>query len=844
MASVLVGHALNKLACNYNALLKSTYTLPRITILGGAFASFKSAFNSFDLPTKNTYYHLYELHLDSQDIFGVNGLYKNTWYTLASVYQSTHMRFSILTATGGIMHLSLCYLRVKANGTLIIAVPVITKINSTPDAALILEVFYNDYYTRTDAAGSVSIVSGTIGSSQDSIALQATISSLSSVAGSSLVYILNGRRVYGLSIASLSKGDYYEVISEQSVYKVVDFKYSTLLGFNSTLDAKQKFLLHYDGNDSGMIDHYKHVDIVLMDVVTNKGAVVAQLTEDTIRMITHRDYAISCSVLASYLPVFSESNALDNLYLRLVIHRPARQYTVDSYRGRLDYLYKLTARQYYTVLRSPGLLPAWSAPVLEASDYAKLMRQEYAATTQEVVESAYGYPYISKTFAANPVKPDASGYITRPIAFQSPSTAFEYDANGVLLGYYALNTQIVNVRPVYAGCAYVEFIEGIGQATLDEMYDSDVLTYQSNYHYRAYIRYLNNPSVDPSVWADVTDTALFSNRAWAGDALTYATKRLVRSDRNFLLYSTPLTAVMGNYSHQVTYRKVSGGSTVSSGAPVPLLDYDFFLNGHPLIKDVDYRFKHPVFTLCTSKYLKATGENTLMVRGTGFCKNDMTIREDDESGIVFNGVISKNSNVYPYSDTCNRIIVGGKMIMDDPGIYAETTNNGPLVNGEPYAIKERATPLIGILLKNDPWKFYETCKQEERAVMAFVNTQMGEANTATLNFTTGKYPLYSPFITYLITALKSGIYPDTLISTLVTKNDMDTVVNDFSNLLPFDPVTIPGLDLNYFDIFPLPFKAVASLTTAQFNFLMRVIAVYCANRIYTQGMIAINNGAH
>ena len=126
-------------------------------------------------------------------------------------------------------------------------------------------------------------------------------------------------------------------------------------------------------------------------------------------------------------------------------------------------------------------------------------------------------------------------------------------------------------------------------------------------------------------------------------------------------------------------------------ATIPPRRLDLWLNGHPLIENLDYYVNWPEVTIVNKSYLNPEAEQWIEVRGTGFCNSDMTMDEARESGFVEHGYLSHDRQYDVRDDKVVSIVVAGKLGHRDQLSFAEdnlgVAIEGP-ANGSPYAVRE------------------------------------------------------------------------------------------------------------------------------------------------------------
>ena len=496
-------------------------------------------------------------------------------------------------------------------------------------------------------------------------------------------------------------------------------------------------------------------------------------------MVTYKDYAFVTNYLAPYFTNFPTTNQA-NLYLRLHIRYSGAEHTPIADSNQTNYLMQLPDTQLIqAMVGSLSNVPVWQAASLENSAYTALMRSSYNQITQPLVEQAYGYTKANWVLGQTPITiPPETTSVTLPPAFQLGATSFEYNAAGVLLGYYAVAANSLTYSIVNTSCTNVEFVSGVGGTTLDEYYDLVPVTVTPGNNYRYYI-YAPNLATGITSWVDATDTGDYvitgSVSNWSPTVPSGVLKRLVRSDKRFLLYQATLTPVDGLLVHQLTYTQNTLSGQLQSGVTIPLGELDVWLNGYSLVEGVDFIFNFPMISIISKEYLSTTpGPQTLTIRFTGFCNSSLETTPLNEVGYVYNGVLSANGAYDLHSDRVQRIVIAGAMVPVADVSFIENTTTGSLVDGAPYSIRDVVNPLNN-LIDQDPYAFYTASKSVEKTVSNYLTVATPQVTASPINPITDKYVLYSPFIGkiiydltqgYIVNSQLDGAYSDSLVMQL------------------------------------------------------------------------------
>ncbi|MCB1715928.1 MAG: hypothetical protein KDK05_12440 [Candidatus Competibacteraceae bacterium] len=515
------------------------------------------------------------------------------------------------------------------------------------------------------------------------------------------------------------------------------------------------------------------------------------------------------------------------------------------------YLEKMSDTQIVSAMTGVNAnVPVWQAANLEASAYPRLMRSSYNQITSTLVEEAYGYAHTNAVLGQSvlPVVTDGgTAQVVVPPAFQYNSTAFEYDSAGLLIGYYNVVTNTLLYYPTNGTCAMVEFVEGIGGKVLDEIYDVRPTTISPINNYRWYIK-VPNTTTGTNQWQDVTNQpgyysvdAGVSN--WKNDSLLNIISRTVRSDKNFLLYQTVLNPSDGVLIHALNYTQNTMSGQLAAGLQIPLGELDLWLNGHSLILGIDYVVNFPTITIFSKKYLvNAPGPQTLTVRSTGFCKSDLTPTAVNEVGYVWNGLLSADGEYDLHDGKVQRVVVGGALRLPSSVAYVENASTGSDVDGTPYSIRDYVNPLNG-LIDIDPYTYYYDNLAVEGAVSDYLTMAVPQQLASPINPITTKYPLYSPFIGKIISALNAGIINDPGLVNQYPDSYVTQLCAPYTHLLAGDPIAAKNLpDLRYCSIDPHWLSTAITMNANNYRFITNVVRIYANNIVDLSTALVINSG--
>lgn len=827
--------------------------LPRLTPAGGVLGTYNVLRDSYTLPNQTSFFHLYMIggrHPNLVNLFDVRG----SWELLSDACNQICMVANLYNSVGiEVPRTRAWYFLNTDDNNIVLAVEINLNLPVSWDTdTLYLRTYRNPYFANPlySSIAKLHVGGGLMTSIAMIAALQTEIAAIqqSNTYTGGLYFFVNGRKVGAITSLNTVIGSVAEYVYDSSIYRAVDFHISSLPSFLSIMDNKTKYLLHASSVGvtawDGQIDYQDNIDMYLINASTQVGCYVHKNAADTLRQVSFRDYSVATEYLQAYYNSFSDVNGnlvIANLYLRLHIrYDGVPQYPTED-ANRLHYLLQLSDTQQQAALVGQNAnINAWNAASLEQSAYTQLMRATRQNVTLALAEGAYGYSVANLRLAPNlqvPALNNGTLQVTVPIAFSQAAyaaTCYEYDVNGLLLGYYPVSAGTAIYTCANPTAKLCEFIEGTLTVTLDEVYGENPTITTAGNNYRCYMKTIVN-GVTAANWTDVTGTNAYTN---TGGVITWPAagnpNRLVRSDKTFLGYAVVLNPTDGVLQHTLKY-KLNGGNGSLVNVTIPLGELDVWLNGHALVPGIDFFYTFPTITVVSKAYLNsAPGPQTLTVRYTGFCKPDLSSQKVEETGFVWNGVVGIDHARTVHFSKSERVIVGGRTLTPGTVPYLENVASGNLTNGQPYAIREYLNPLNG-LIDQEPYAYYAVDLATDVVVSAYLTLQLGNPATSPLNPITQKYHLYSPFICKILYALLNGNITSSQVAGTYTDETVRTLCSPYTYLLSSDPVTVQNTpDTRYVIIDPHWLTTVVSVTADSYRFLNNVV------RIYSNGLVTLS----
>jgi len=828
----------------------------KLTGYRGVINSLKIQWTTVAMPTTADRYHVYQIGQENPMLLGFFP-YKQTWTKISDVCEQMKMIVDLYSANGIQLPRTLSYYQVMENKNLIIAVKEQPGIDFSQDTEdLYMRVYSNVYFgserADTSTTGNyIKVAGGLMGDNAAILALQSLNISYAALPGYVYAFV-NGFKVSNIDMITTTVGDIAEIVFDSSIYTVKEWQIKDLSTFNSTLDGKYKYILHYTGAGELDIDYQADIDVFIYLKDSNgrhKGVFFNKNNVDAMRQLTHRDYSLCVPYVLAYADARLEWTQPQELYIALHIRHSANARTLVYNSNRIHELYKLTDADISGALAGiNAVVPVWTADALESSGYTEIMRQTLLGVTSTLVEKAYGYNSISQILANTPSFTQVSSgskMFALPYGLMNQSVGYEYDVNGKLLGWAThVNGGTYTAR--YFDAALVEMITGTFDTLLDETYGVATQTLDPSANYRMY----TCPIVSgqpTNVWTDVTGSANYtvvSNQlTWLVNSASFYT--LVRSDKTFLGYSLDLYANNGSLEFSLVHQQYRGSTIESWVMQIPMGELAIWVNGYPLIENIDYIVQFPRIVIINKQFLVNPDSATqhVDIRFTGFCAADMSRTPIEDYGFVINGLLSKNGKFNIRDDKVLRIVAGGALY-DRSELKFSEDNTGVAIdalNGVPYQITDIIPPFRGLTDQTN-YELRVPALVIDKEIEDYLTTKLPEPPLISPSPILTLYQLYSPFCSRIISDLKNGYLTD---DRIIGKQYTDAVVRDicspYEYLLAYDP-TQDALypDENFTVIHPTDLFVTVELQAFMYVFMMRVVTIYTQNRVNLSHFVQIS----
>lgn len=843
-------HAYKNVWCTPDQDNQLIIKLAKISALGGVKTKAKVLWKTEYLPDNTSFWNVYQIGQVHPLILGLFPMSHN-WVKFSDTCNEQKMIADIYTDSGVNIPRFQTYYKYNEDRNLIVAVKKNPKVafDFNKDD-IYLRVYTNQFFNTlrsNNVTDFIKVEGANPLTTQAILDFQTLYNTYSSLEGATNVFV-NGFKVDTVDLINVAVGDIVEFVYDSSIYKVIDFRVGDLLEFSSTLDLKKKYLLHYSGADNGVIDYQDDIDVFLLREVGNarhKGLYYHKNQADALRNITHRDYSIIVPYIVNYNRVFQANQTTQpvlstaDIYVRLHIRKSGYHRPLVFEHNRIHEMYKMDDENIVkSMLGIDSTVTNWRAEVLEESGYSEIMRSECRDVTNDLVQKAYGYNAISKILGDTPQNTydfSSKKAVDVPYGLQTGSTAYEYGADGLLLGWY-LHPVGARYTCVNNSTHRVEFINGIGGDHLEEHYNVHNAPAPNKHSYRVY-ECKTMSGVADNKFKDITGVIgkykIENNRFIWLDS-NPSNYPMLRSNARFLAKDLSINVTKGEVKFALTQLQKRGASWSEWIMHVPMGEIDVFLNGKSLIKNLDYIVQFPNVVIINKEYLvnPATEAQKIHVRHMGFCKYDLTLDEFGDYGFIVHGLLSNNNKYDIRDDKVLRVTVGGALKARDDLVFSEFHQGVSVINalnGQPYQVKDIVVPFRG-LTQDDTYNLREKSILVDKVVSDYLTLKIPQPARGNPSAIVDRYEVFSPFCNKVIYDLDSDAL---LIEDKVYKDqEIFDLCKKYEPLMKFDPTSQEfEVDDRFVIVHPHNLGFVVNLPLYKYRFLQQVVRIYNRNKV-------------
>lgn len=861
MDKFLVEHAKANVWCSPRQDRRLVIRPARVTRIRGVSRNFFLGRRNYDLPDSTNTYHVFQIGAIGAINYNLPDD-KLVWHSLQWLGNNRHLLGRLYTHYGLTLPRKDVWVLFTEDRNILIAVkdcrPAIDIEVATE--GLILELYTNAYFNSLRSSGETSTIKvfgrdvRTVTDRSQMVSLYTQLSA--DTTGVAYAFI-NGKKVSVFNSLTIALGDVVELVFDSSIYHTATFNVVDLETFNSTLDSMSKYIIHPEKTTPvGETIEYKD-DLDIWLEVTKGNQVVSyyyqQSQDDSVRMLTHRDYSIPVSYLTNYVNDIDDFDSIDDLRLVVQYRHSGWRRQLQPDANRILELYKLSDTDILQAMQGiDATMPEWSAAGLEESSYPLIMRSLSTDITTDMVMDGYGYGAVSRTASNSNVQlvvNDAGVYTgTLPYLCRNGATVYEYSAGGLLLGIHRHNGGSSTWVAKNTQTRHIEAFQNKAKAGWDQYQGIDQVTMIPGVDYRLYKTPNYPEGYLTDQWVDVTDQEGTDYEIvngvinWLLDPTAWMT--CVRTNVHHCQYNQVVARTAGVLEFDLIEAfDVGGGPLADDDAgdntriaeiPCGKIDLWDMVSGRYLISGLDYVLKWPKVVITNKRYVNGDAPTTtIAVRMSGFCNSDLSIPAREEFGYVKYGRLSRNAQFNLRDDRVMQFVADGRTYLQSSVRFEEDAVRvgAALTNGAPYQIDPHYVTIGGVTDQGteDP---RATSLDLDSRISDYLTVRIPETVETTPSPIPERYPVFSPFCKAAITLVKSGVIPASLIEGSYNNTDIAGHMAPYLWLLDHDPTQVANLpDQNHVAIHPHDSFNTIELNIYEYAFVERVISLYLADRV-------------
>lgn len=864
MDNYLLRYAIDNVWCNPAVDDQFTYALQQLTPRYGVRSDYVVEQIRYFMPTNNNrdYYHVYQIGQVIPANIGLGLLPRDTWTPLKDL-ASKHLTLVNAHQTNGIRYSqSETYVMITSRSNLLVAIKVNDQFPALDDNQIYLHLYHNAFF-ETERSGIMNLrwihTDCIVAANQAAIrSLQLRIMTTLAEKGGIGMYFVNGRPVNEISIVTAAPGDHCDFILDPSIRKEIVLPIEDLKVFNSTLDTQRKYIIHYNDPTVQTIEFYDDITVFLTKDTTAagswKGVTYHHNDGIWLRQLTHKDYSMPVAKVQELASENPEWKDLSGLVVRMYTRHSGYDRELIADVSRIWELYRLTSAQILDCMTGVDAHnPIWRAENLEQSNYVQFMSADpkfiYPITfnepelnsqakidAQNFAGEVFGYYGVGKLMANNPAKvlPDPNTGVKRAdlaYYYWRDATAFEYDAKGNLLGHY-YHAGGRNYYPTNVECEMVECVTGKGSDNLHGVYGNGTVPLKFGYNFRIYITKVWG-GIPTNEWKDITDDperdkyGFYDNDVyipkwvWTIPAKEYL--GYVRTDENFYLKEIRFTDKPGVIRLQIAAWEDLGAGLVNKPMEIPFGQLDLIFNNRALVFGLDYYTEGELIVISNLEYRTNTGEQVLLVRGSGFCSVDLKRYPPSEVGFVEYGILSNDNDYQIHAHKMQRIIVDGHYRAYSDVVFEEDQNGFVIKderNGSPYQIQTPQVTLKSVF--KDDLKALTEDAERDRTTSEAMGYYFPRRPRDKPDDIERHYHVYSCYSQKILTEILAGKLKPPFVNGRYSDQDIANQLKPYDWLKPFD-ILNREYNTNHVMVYPHWFEDPIGLTNEVYDYYRRIL---------------------
>lgn len=793
----------------------------RITPATGAIGFIRDGRATIPLPGEG-WWHVYtvdKLHLN----FGNIKLPPDRWKKLSSCVNAMSTYMLLYNVNGTTVPLSKARIVRRASGQILLAIPQTDRYSW-----LDTDTLYWRIYAGYDGGLYSGLILPTFVEFWDTpngTQIQRSVDryrQLVAAKQGNVVYYRNGVQLENPVAADIATWDDVEIHVEGRVKRVVDFRCGDLPTFQSELDNMRKYLLHLPkGSDVWAYNH----DIEIQILRGRDGRYYHRHRHQAVRQVTFNDFSIPTARISEMRQAFSNLNDIDELVIRVIVRDDYLRLAPIYNASHIHDLYRLDDTSIMNAMVGlNATVPEWTAKALEQAAFNRVASAKYDNISRDLCTDAYGYNAVSRYAADTPQRLsfDNGKYsCTLPDLLAAKSVVYEYDGNGLLLGWHRHSGTAVYVA-VDPRARMVEAIAGDVDDAAHIVDNAPDFTIPEGMNVALWVRKVISgiPTDDYTLAVEGTDYTRVDN------AITWTVDRTRRwptviYDDVHIFFEKTINVADGHIRIPILGR--SKTETIRT-LWTEMETVELWLNDHPLVFGIDYVVKWPEIMVVAKPWISDDPTNKVAVRVRGVTGK----LRAPKTGFVSSGLFSNNNHFDVRDDKVVRVVAGGGLLLREDVVFREDSSIGVEVvpDGFPYAIDDPTVPLR-TLVTGDTYELRDIARDMDARTEEYLTTFYPTPPPQNPVPLKGWYHLFSPLLNKLLWDYKNKnlILIEDDPSNRISTTQLDEVMERYKDILPFDPAYI-GYNKAFVRMHPHAQYQIVEVDELGFAFLDRVNARY------------------
>ncbi|ANZ49351.1 putative virion structural protein [Erwinia phage Machina] len=831
MENWLVAHAVDNAWQRPNldrALIIEPY---RITPKTGATGFVRNGPVSVSLPDAG-WWHAYvvdKLHMN----WGNLNIPPNRWKRVSACVNAFSTFMQLYNENGRTFPVTNAFVMRRDTGEILLAIPQTDRYKWLDTDDIYWRIFPG--YTGTVVAKQVHPTFVEFFETPNANKIKDAIDRYNSLVGQNNGYVsfwVNGSLIINPTPADISTWDDVEIVVDGRGIRTVDFRCGDLPTFQSSLDGKRKYLLHFPKTADMVWIFNNDVEIQILN--GREGRYYHRHRHLAIRQVTFNDISIPTERLSQLRNAFSKPiSDLDDVVIRVVIREDYLAVAPLFNASHIHDLYKMPDSDIVAAMvGANATVPEWTAKVLENAAFNKVAAAKMSNITRDLTTEAYGYNAVTRYAADTPQKlmlDNGKWTATLPDLLASRSVVYEYDSTGKLLGCYPnRNAAVYTAKNVTA--RYIEGIAGDVDTAMNIMDNAPDFSISEGENVALWVRKVVS-GVGTNEYTEAVEGTDYKRE---GNAIRWSVDRarrwptVVRDDRH-LFFSQTVNVKEGQLRIPILGR--------SNSEPIrtlwtPMETVEVWLNKRPLVFGIDYVVIWPEIVIVCKVWASDADENVVDVRARGVTGK----LHVPKTGFVSSGLLSNNSHFDVRDDKVIRIVAGGRILTRNEVVFREDNTVGTDVvpDGFPFSVDDPTVPLRS-LITGDTYALRDVSRDIDARTEDYLSAWYPTPPPVNPVPLKSWYHLYSPLLNKVLWDYKQGYLhlveddPEYRIST----SQLDIVMEGYLDLLNFDPAFI-GYDKAFVRVHPHSQYQVVEVDELGFAFMDRV------NQRYLKGEVQLN----